>query len=111
MPTEQTFGQRHGDWWVASAAWRVGTLFDGALTLRSSARLVCPTCQRLRVFVAFVFMFFSRGSRILAPLFLKEATNALTAAELAFFPWFAIVMYCGAYCCRSVECVEGVAAL
>jgi hypothetical protein len=47
--------------------------------------------------VAFAFMFLSRGSRILAPLFLKEATNALTASEFVFFPWFAIVMYCGAF--------------
>ncbi|TYZ68378.1 hypothetical protein PybrP1_000622 [[Pythium] brassicae (nom. inval.)] len=49
---------------------------------------------RFRVMAAFVFMFGSRGSRILAPLFLKEATNTLSATQLGTFPSFAIAMYC-----------------
>lgn len=50
--------------------------------------------QRFRVVTAFVFMFASRGSRILAPLFLKDATNVLSASKLTEFPAFAIAMYC-----------------
>uniref|UniRef100_K3WZX5 Uncharacterized protein n=1 Tax=Globisporangium ultimum (strain ATCC 200006 / CBS 805.95 / DAOM BR144) TaxID=431595 RepID=K3WZX5_GLOUD len=49
---------------------------------------------RFRVAISFAFMFCSRGSRILAPLFLKEATNDLSASQLTHFPAFAIAMYC-----------------
>ncbi|KAG7396899.1 hypothetical protein PHYBOEH_001589 [Phytophthora boehmeriae] len=49
---------------------------------------------RLRVFISFSFLFLSRGSRILAPLFLKEATNVLSESQLTRVPVFAIGMYC-----------------
>ncbi|POM77335.1 ATP-binding cassette (ABC) Superfamily, partial [Phytophthora palmivora] len=49
---------------------------------------------RLRVFISFSFMFLSRGSRILAPLFLKEATNTISESQFTRIPIFAIAMYC-----------------
>lgn len=49
---------------------------------------------RLRVIISFSFLFLSRGSRILAPLFLKQATNELSESRLTTFPAFAIAMYC-----------------
>ncbi|KAF4320791.1 hypothetical protein BBI17_004970 [Phytophthora kernoviae] len=49
---------------------------------------------RLRVVISFSFLFLSRGSRILAPLFLKEATNVLSESQLTRIPVFSIGMYC-----------------
>ncbi|KAH7463112.1 hypothetical protein PRIC1_001819 [Phytophthora ramorum] len=49
---------------------------------------------RVRVFISFSFMFLSRGSRILAPLFLKEATNTISESQFTKLPVFPIVMYC-----------------
>ncbi|TMW66004.1 hypothetical protein Poli38472_003769 [Pythium oligandrum] len=49
---------------------------------------------RIRVIASFFFMFASRGCRILSPLFLKQATNALSQSHLTHFPAFEIIMYC-----------------
>ncbi|KAJ0400501.1 hypothetical protein P43SY_006680 [Pythium insidiosum] len=49
---------------------------------------------RLRVFLSFGFMFVSRGFRILSPLFLKDATDTLTATRLTQLPILAIGLYC-----------------
>lgn len=49
---------------------------------------------RFRVALSFGFMFASRGFRILAPLFLKEATDTLSQSHFATVPTLAIAMYC-----------------
>ncbi|TMW63424.1 hypothetical protein Poli38472_002365 [Pythium oligandrum] len=49
---------------------------------------------RLRVIASFGFMFLSRGSRILAPLFLKEATDTLSQTQFTQLPTLAILLYC-----------------
>ncbi|KAI9921288.1 hypothetical protein PsorP6_001124 [Peronosclerospora sorghi] len=50
---------------------------------------------RCRVFVSFSFMFLSRGSRIIAPLFLKEATNTISESHFQKIPVLSIYMHCG----------------
>ncbi|DAZ96037.1 TPA: hypothetical protein N0F65_000032 [Lagenidium giganteum] len=49
---------------------------------------------RFRVALAFVLMLGSRGFKVLAPLFLRQATNELSVSPLVALPYFAIGMYC-----------------
>ncbi|GLE09036.1 hypothetical protein PINS_up020581 [Pythium insidiosum] len=44
--------------------------------------------------MSFSFMFLSRGFRILSPLFLKDATDTLSASRLTEIPVAAIGLYC-----------------